>query len=60
MHKCLDIFDIFQDMLVPIGSLEASIQCFDELVQIYPIWLCPFKLPCDPGMVQTPSKQEEL
>ena len=49
-----------QDMLVPVGALKESIECFDELVQIYPIWLAPFKLPNDPGMLRTPRGGEEM
>ena len=37
-----------QDMLVPIDDLKDSLDCFHEEVEIYPIWLCPFKLPNNP------------
>lgn len=28
--------------------------------QIYPVWLCPFKLPKEPGMLRSPSGKQEL
>ena len=31
-------------MLVPIEDLKDSLETFDREVQIYPIWLCPFKV----------------
>ena len=42
-----------QDMLVPISQLKGSLECFHQEVEIYPIWLCPFKLPNNPGMLTT-------
>merc|ERR1712107_775503 len=36
---------MIQDMLVPIEDLKKSLLVFDDKVSIYPIWLCPFKLP---------------
>lgn len=47
---------IIQDMLVPVESLEKSIELFDEIVSVYPLWLCPFNLPYNPGMVHPPLK----
>lgn len=42
---------IIQDLLVPTSTMERCIQEFDKLVNVYPIWLCPFHLPTQPGMV---------
>ena len=39
----LETHFFYQDMLVPVEDLKSSLQKFDDLVQIYPIWLCPFK-----------------
>ncbi len=47
-------------MLVPIGDLGKALKCFDDEVAIYPIWLCPFKLPNNPGMLKTVSGNEEM
>ena len=43
---------VLQDMLVPIADLKSSIEMFHSEVEIYPIWLCPFKLPSHPGMLK--------
>lgn len=42
---------IIQDLLVPTSAMVDCIRQFDGLVNVYPLWLCPFKLPNDPGMV---------
>merc|ERR1712111_218373 len=47
-------------MLVPVGKLRESLEVFDDLAKIYPIWLCPFKLPNGPGMLKTPSGEDEM
>ena len=49
-----------QDMLVPISQLKGSLECFHEEVEIYPIWLCPFKLPNNPGMLRTHYQDGEM
>jgi len=35
---------IFQDMLVPMGVLDKTIQFFDQNYEVYPLWLCPHKV----------------
>jgi hypothetical protein len=47
-------------MLVPIADLQRSLEMFDKEVAIYPIWLCPFKLPPNPGMLATKYTKEEM
>jgi len=47
-------------MLVPIKSLGKALKAFHDEVEIYPIWLCPFKLPNNPGMLKTASGNEEM
>lgn len=42
---------VIQDLLVPTSTMEKCIREFDTLVNVYPLWLCPFKLSNDPGMV---------
>lgn len=42
---------VIQDLLVPTSTMEYCIREFDRLVKVYPLWLCPFKLLNDPGMV---------
>jgi len=51
---------MIQDMLVPIEDLSKSLQVFDDAVAIYPIWLCPFKLPPNPGMLNSKSEKEKM
>jgi len=51
---------IIQDMLVPIETLKDSIDVFHKQVQVYPLWLCPFKLTPDPGMVHSRGSKSEL
>ncbi|CAH2006232.1 unnamed protein product [Acanthoscelides obtectus] len=48
---------VIQDMLVPIEKLEDSVKLFKETVNIFPIWLCPFLLPPNPGMVHPKQMQ---
>jgi hypothetical protein len=47
-------------MLVPISELERSLEVFDREVAIYPIWLCPFKLPPNPGMLASKSTKDQM
>ncbi|KAJ2940993.1 hypothetical protein O0L34_g13118 [Tuta absoluta] len=46
---------VIQDMLVPVDKLESAIQVFHEEFQVYPIWLCPFKLFNLPGQLKVHS-----
>lgn len=47
-------------MLVPIADLKHSIELFDSEVDIYPIWLCPFKLYPNRGMLKVKSNKDEM
>lgn len=51
---------VLQDMLVPIETFKASLNIFRETFNVYPIWLCPFILPNDPGMVHPKGDRERL
>ena len=35
---------VLQDMLVPLTELRSAIEMFDRELELYPIWVCPFKL----------------
>ena len=35
---------MFQDMLVPLVELKSTIEFLDRELDLYPLWLCPFKL----------------
>ena len=47
-------------MLVPIADLKASIELFHSEVEIYPIWLCPFKLAPNSGMLRIETDKSEM
>ncbi|XP_043236825.1 delta(24)-sterol reductase-like [Amphibalanus amphitrite] len=49
-----------QDMLVPLDQLDSSLDVFHREVEIYPLWLCPFVLPADPGFLQPASGKEQM
>lgn len=49
---------IIQDLLVPTSTMKKCCEEFDRLVNVYPVWLCPFLLPNNPGMLQ-PAKGME-
>ena len=34
----------FQDMLVPLTELKSTVELVDRELDLYPLWLCPFKL----------------
>lgn len=55
VRKLYENNHVIQDMLVPIETLKNSIEKFHEVLEIYPMWVCPFKLPANPGMVHPPS-----
>ncbi|XP_013193384.1 delta(24)-sterol reductase [Amyelois transitella] len=43
---------VFQDMLLPIDHMETAINKFHEIFEVYPIWLCPFRLRNEPGLLR--------
>ena len=47
-------------MLIPLPDLKASIELFHREVEIYPIWLCPFRLHAQAGMLSSPSNRDEM
>ncbi|KAL2089571.1 hypothetical protein ACEWY4_014259 [Coilia grayii] len=51
---------VVQDMLVPIKHMQAAISRFHHDIQVYPLWLCPFLLPSQPGMVHPKGDEDEL
>jgi FAD/FMN-containing dehydrogenase len=40
---------VVQDIEVPIGNTAAFVDWFLDTIPIEPVWLCPLKLPADPG-----------
>lgn len=51
---------VLQDMLVPIENMKGSIKIFQDTFNVFPIWLCPFILPNDPGMLRPKDGKERL
>ncbi|KAL1493388.1 hypothetical protein ABEB36_011451 [Hypothenemus hampei] len=51
---------VLQDMLVPIETFQNSVRIFKETFNIYPIWLCPFILPNNPGMLMPKNNTKML
>ncbi|XP_077290094.1 delta(24)-sterol reductase-like isoform X2 [Arctopsyche grandis] len=51
VRKLYEKCHCIQDMLVPLTRLKSAIDKFHSEIEIYPIWLCPFKLYNDPGMI---------
>lgn len=50
---------VIQDLLVPTSTMQHCIKQFDKLVHVYPLWLCPFRLTNDEGMVHPANGLEE-
>lgn len=36
---------------MPTSTMKRCLREFDRTCQVYPVWLCPFRLPAAPGMV---------
>ncbi|XP_068624749.1 delta(24)-sterol reductase-like [Battus philenor] len=53
--KLYDRAHVIQDMLVPIDRLESAINCFHKEFEVYPIWLCSFKVFNVPGQLRVSS-----
>nr|XP_039255655.1 delta(24)-sterol reductase-like [Styela clava] len=51
---------VIQDMLLPIEKLGDCLDIFHKEIKMYPLWLCPFRLPNDPGMVHPTTGKEEM
>lgn len=58
VKKLYEQNQIIQDLLVPTSRMMHCLEEFDKLVHVYPIWLCPFRLTNEPGMVHTANGLE--
>ena len=54
------IFIYLKDMLVPLSELRAAMEMLDRELELYPIWLCPFKLFAQAGMLRSPANRDEM
>lgn len=60
IRKLYEEHQVIQDMLLPLAKLQECLEFFHEELRMYPLWLCPFKLPNDPGMVHPNTGKEEM
>jgi delta24-sterol reductase len=51
-------YQMIQDMLLPIDHFAEALQYFDNEIKLYPLWLCPFILPANPGLLQPKSSKD--
>uniref|UniRef100_A0A2K5R8V5 Delta(24)-sterol reductase n=1 Tax=Cebus imitator TaxID=2715852 RepID=A0A2K5R8V5_CEBIM len=51
---------VVQDMLVPMKCVQQALHTFQNDIPVYPIWLCPFILPSQPGLVHPKGNEAEL
>ncbi|KAL3280089.1 hypothetical protein HHI36_017594 [Cryptolaemus montrouzieri] len=51
---------VIQDMLIPLSYLKESIDFFEQQTGIYPLWICPFKLPNNPGFLHPARDNVEM
>lgn len=43
---------VVQDMMLPLNKLSDCIDVFHKEIKLYPLWLCPYFLPNNPGMLK--------
>ncbi|XP_008568367.1 PREDICTED: delta(24)-sterol reductase isoform X2 [Galeopterus variegatus] len=60
LRKLYEQHHVVQDMLVPMKCLPQALHTFHNDIHVYPIWLCPFNLPSQPGLVHPKGDEEEL
>ena len=61
LRRLYELHHVVQDMLVPMKDLSKCIDVFHEEVNLYPLWVCPFKIPKYniPGDKKTPKRSPE-
>ncbi|XP_028902296.1 delta(24)-sterol reductase [Ornithorhynchus anatinus] len=60
LRKMYEQHHVVQDMLVPMRCLNQALRTFHDDLRVYPIWLCPFVLPSQPGLVHPKGDETEL
>ncbi|XP_036710208.1 delta(24)-sterol reductase isoform X2 [Balaenoptera musculus] len=60
LRKLYEQHHVVQDMLVPMKCLPRALHTFHSDIHVYPIWLCPFILPSQPGLVHPKGDEAEL
>ncbi|KAL4712585.1 hypothetical protein ACJJTC_007601 [Scirpophaga incertulas] len=51
---------VIQDMLLPAAALEQALLTIHQEVEVYPIWLCPFKMFNNPGQLKIKSGEWQM
>lgn len=53
---------VVQDMLVPVKTLSESLTAFDDLYELYPLWMCPMKVCKTPvrGIINPTGDEDEM
>lgn len=60
LRKLYEQHHVVQDMLVPMKCMVQALHTFHNDIHVYPIWLCPFILPSQPGLVHPKGDETEL
>lgn len=58
--KLYDNCHVIQDLLVPMTTLEECIIRLESILKIYPIWLCGFVLPSNPGLIHPKNSKSPV
>ncbi|GFR82564.1 delta(24)-sterol reductase-like [Elysia marginata] len=53
-------YQIIQDMLVPMKDLTRSLDFFHQELDLYPLWICPFMLYNQQGLVHPRGDEDEM
>ena len=46
--------------MVPMSELKTAIELLDRELEVYPLWLCPFKLLDQPGILRSQTNRDEM
>lgn len=66
LRKLYEEHHVVQDMLVPVKDLSESLDVFEKVFRVYPLWLCPMRIPVNPrykeygGFVQPLKDGDEM
>ena len=55
-----ELHHVVQDILVPVNKMIDTLNMLDKQLRLYPIWICPFKLTSQPGLVHPLGDEDEM
>ncbi|WAR23698.1 DHC24-like protein [Mya arenaria] len=58
--KLYEKHQVIQDMLIPLGKLNEALDVFHSELHLYPLWLCPFMLYNQPGLIHPEGNRDEM